>query len=84
MVMAISFRRLGSRSVVRPTLSGASVRPHLLGAELGPQAPLIQVFTPKRGSTHACRMIQTTRTPKGMRISIVLPPLLAVARLRVH
>ena len=50
----------------------------LLGAELGPQVPLIQVFTPKRGSTHTCRMIQTTRMPKGMRISIVLPPVLAV------
>ena len=25
----------------------------LAGAELGPQAPLIQVFTPRRGSTHA-------------------------------
>ena len=23
------------------------------GAELGPQLPLIQVFTPKRGNTHA-------------------------------
>ena len=35
------------------------------GAELGPQVPLIQVFTPKRGSTHAWRTNQTTRMPRG-------------------
>ena len=50
------------------------VRRHWSGAELGPQVPLIQVFTPKRGSTQACRTIQTTRMPKGMKISIFLPP----------
>ena len=50
-----------SRSVVTPNLCAFS--PALIGAELGAQAPLIQVLTPKRGSTHAWRMIQTTRTP---------------------
>ena len=47
------------------------------GAELGSQAPLIQVFTPKRGSTHTWRMIQATKTTTGIRNSIVMPPLLA-------
>src|SRR5262249_54362976 len=46
----------------------------LVGAELGPQAPLSQVLTPKRGSTHAWRMTQATRTPNGMRNSIVFAP----------
>src|SRR5262245_27802291 len=45
----------------------------LAGAELGPQAPLIQVLTPKRGKTHTWRTIQATRMPTGMRSSIVLP-----------
>src|SRR5262249_14787075 len=44
-----------------------------VGAELGPHAPLSQVFTPKRGSTQACRMIHATRTARGMRISITGP-----------
>src|SRR5262249_46598098 len=44
------------------------------GAELGPQAPLSQVLTPKRGSTHAWRMTQATRTARGMRNSIVFAP----------
>ena len=42
------------------------------GAELGPHAPLIQVATPNRGRTHACKMNQRTRTPTGIRNSIVL------------
>src|SRR5215469_5107180 len=49
----------------------------LTGAELGPQAPLIQVLTPRGGKTHTWRTIQTTRTPNGMRSSIVLPPVFA-------
>src|SRR5215469_1777995 len=49
----------------------------LTGAELGPQAPLIQVLTPRRGKTDTWRTIQTTRTPKRMRNSIVLPPVFA-------
>jgi hypothetical protein len=66
-----------SRSVVTPALFAFSSA--LIGAELGPQAPLIQVLTPKWGSTHAWRMIQTTRMPKGMRTSIALPPVFAIA-----
>jgi hypothetical protein len=50
-------------------------------AELGSQFPLIQVFTPNRGSTHAWRMIQTTRTPTGIRTSIVFPLLFVEAKL---
>ena len=42
------------------------------GAELGPQAPLSQVVTPNRGRTQACRMNHRTRTPTGIRNSIVL------------
>ena len=41
------------------------------GAELGPHAPLSQVGTPKRGKTQACRMNHRTRTPTGIRNSIV-------------
>ena len=43
------------------------------GAELGSQAAPSQVFTPKRGSIHTCKMIQATKKPRGMSISIALP-----------
>ena len=46
-----------------------------MAAELGPHDPLIQVLMPNRGSTHTCRTIQLTRTPKGMRSSVALSPL---------
>lgn len=42
------------------------------GAELGPHAPLIQVATPNRGRTQACKMNHRTSTPTGIRNSIVL------------
>ena len=45
---------------------------HREGAELGPHAPLSQVVTPNRGNTQACRMNQRTRTPTGIKNSIVL------------
>jgi hypothetical protein len=45
-------------------------------AELGLQLPLIQVFTPTRGSTHLMRTIHTTITPSGMRNSIAASPVL--------
>jgi len=41
-------------------------------AELGPHAPLSQVVTPNRGNTQACRMNHRTRTPTGIKKSIVL------------
>jgi hypothetical protein len=43
-------------------------------AELGRQALLIQVETPKRGKIHICNAIHNTTTPTAMKISIFGTP----------
>src|SRR5262245_44368016 len=55
----------------------------MVRVELDSQAPRIQVFTPKRGSNHACSTIQTARMASGIRISINLPPLFSLDELGV-
>jgi hypothetical protein len=44
------------------------------GAELGPQAPLIHVDTPKRGRIQSCRANQIAKTPKTAKISMLIFP----------
>ena len=45
------------------------------GAELGPELWVVQVFTPRRGSTQTFRMIATAITPIKARISMRVPML---------
>jgi len=54
-----------------PELSGLDFSSALVAAELGPQLPLIQVFTPKRGKTQTWSTIHTATMPIGMRNSMV-------------
>jgi len=71
-IVAASFRATSASALLSDVRLLATVFVVLVAAaELGPQLPLIQVLTPRCGSTHTCKMIQRTKTPKRMRYSII-------------